>query len=490
MTDFFFGPLLGMRNVGTAAKPNLIPMYQLDQAKWFRPLTQAEYSNIAVPVLYDNKSWLRQASFSISGGLFNVPAGEVKGALTLEGSWQGYSVVPPYGLRSGVQTLCCLVTTGGGGSRDRYATGLEFDIPVLDTVKLTLAGRLDKYIDASQVDLARTWSSGLEWRPMRSLLVRANYATTFKAPDMSFIYSQGTGAAPLILDTTGCLSAGGTRGSALCTGDPYNYITSGVAIGDPTLHAEKGKTWGAGFVWDATEGLSLSVDYYDIRMDDEIQALDLQYILDGEAGCVTGKSPDGKPFANAPGSTFCQNMMARVTRDPGTDLITFVRGGYLNSSFAHFTGLDSALRYRLRTDRFGTFSWRADLTNSLKSEQQLFSTQPVDSHFRDSPTNFNYRSRLEASMGWAGAGWTANVFHTRYGSLPNFAGTGRVGPYTLYNVNVSKQFTDNLTAGLLVNNVFNNFGPRDPTWTTYPYFYGGYSPVGREASLQAVYRFD
>ena len=55
----------------------------------------------------------------------------------------------------------------------------------------SLAGRLDKYEDASQAGTAKTWSSSLEWRPLQQVLLRASYGTNFHAPDMIDIYSLG-----------------------------------------------------------------------------------------------------------------------------------------------------------------------------------------------------------------------------------------------------------------------------------------------------------
>lgn len=62
---------------------------------------------------------------------------------------------------------------------------MEFKIPIFSMLTGSLAGRYDKYDDITDVDDARTWGAGLEFRPFDSLLVRANYATSFKAPEQA-----------------------------------------------------------------------------------------------------------------------------------------------------------------------------------------------------------------------------------------------------------------------------------------------------------------
>jgi len=93
-------------------------------------------------------------------------------------------------------------------------------------------------------------------------------------------------------------------------------------------------------------------------------------------------------------------------------------------------------------------------------------------------------------VAWSLDDWNANVFATRYGSLPNWQETGRIAPYVLWNLNVSKQITEKMEVSLFVNNVFNKFHPKDSGFNTYPYFWRAYSPLGREISAQVEYKFN
>jgi iron complex outermembrane receptor protein len=484
VTDFFYGPRLN--TTGT-------PRHLINLDRFYRPLTPAEYRSLSTILKYESHSWVTQGSFVLSGDLFQLPAGPVGFAAVLEGTQQGYDLESPAAILPTNRLAYNLTGTNGGGDRDRYAIGGELSIPIFESLKMSLAGRFDKYDDITNVDDAKTWAAGLEWRPFDSLLIRSNYSTSFKAPDMHFVYNEGSGGFSNALDTFRCLSTGGTPGAATCAGAVYTYSVFATSKGEPTLEEETGKSFTAGFVWDITDALSFAVDYYDIELEGAIANLSSTFILDAEGGCRTGLTRTRQPYQFAATSAFCQEIISRVTRVPAigepTDRVSEIRSGPVNQSFEKVTGLDASLRYSLDTDRFGDYGFSLEWSHKLSNELQTFATDPVDEDFRDDPGNFDFRSRIRASVGWSKDDWTANVFMSRYGSVPNWQETGRIAPYFLWNLNASKKITDKLTASFFVNNIFNKFSPRDDGFNSYPYFWRGFSPVGREISAQLQYKF-
>lgn len=485
LTDFFFGPRLN--TTGT-------PRYLINLERFYRPITPEEYRAMSSILKYESHSWVNQASFVLSGDLFDLPAGPLGFATVIDATQQGYDLNSPAGILPTNRTVYNLTGTNGGGDRDRYAIGGELSIPILPSLKASLAGRYDKYDDITAVDDAKTWAAGLEWRPFDSLLVRGNYSTSFKAPDMHFVYNEGSGSFSTVLDTFRCLSTGGTPGTASCTGSTYSYSVFATSKGEPTLEEETGKSWSAGIVWDVMDNLSLTADYYDIELEGAVTTLSSTFILDAEAGCRTGLTRTRQPYAFTPDSGFCQEVTSRVTRTPApgepTDRATNIRSGPVNQSFLRVAGIDAGVNYRMDTDRFGRFAWQLAWSHTLASERQTFATDPIQTDWRDDPGNFDFRSRIRASLGWSKDDWTANVFSTRYGSLPNWQETGRVAPYILWNVNAGKMITDKMKVSFFVNNVFNKFSPRDDGFNTYPYFWRAYSPIGREVSAQVEYKFN
>ena len=131
-------------------------------------------------------SSVTQGAFTISGDLFELPAGAGLDGGRHRSCFAGVRPaarrphpVPGY---TGPERVYNLTGTGGGGERDRYALGVEFSVPVLETLKLNLAGRYDRTTTSPHVDGAATWAAGLEWRPFSNLLVRGSYGTSFRAP--------------------------------------------------------------------------------------------------------------------------------------------------------------------------------------------------------------------------------------------------------------------------------------------------------------------
>ena len=53
---------------------------------------------------------------------------------------------------------------------------------------------MDRYWRSATVRLA------LEFRPIDTLLLRANYATSFKAPDMHYVFSEPSGSFGTVTD--------------------------------------------------------------------------------------------------------------------------------------------------------------------------------------------------------------------------------------------------------------------------------------------------
>lgn len=482
VNDFFFGPQTGTR-------PNGVPIRELNMERWLRPLTPAEYASISTVARYEAESWVTTGSFVLTGDLIEMPAGPLGMAVVLEASRQGYQLDSDPRVQPGVVQLYNLTGTNGGGERDRYAAGIEFSVPILATLKASLAGRFDKYDDVTDVDDAKTWNAGLEWRPLDSLLIRGSYATSFKAPDMHWVFSEGSGSFGTTTDPWRCIAAGANPG---CSGYSYSMFT--VTRGDPGLEEETGKSWSAGLVWDITDGLSITADYWNIELNGALERLANSAILADEAGCRTGQTVSGRPFGFAPDSAYCQMITGLVTRVPeegqAIGRVTEIRSLPINQSHRRVAGIDAGLSWRVNTNRLGRYNARLNWSHTLKSERQVVATDPVEADWRDDADNLDFRSRATAGVDWRLEDWSASVFTTRYGSLPKFNGEGRTGVHFLWNVNVGKQITDKAGLKLYVNNVFNNLHPGDETNTSFPFFYEVYSPVGREVAVQFEYRLD
>ncbi|MCC4618062.1 TonB-dependent receptor [Xanthomonas campestris pv. asclepiadis] len=159
-----------------------LPAYALDRVRWWTPLTPGQYAQIGAHSVNRAASWVNQGALSLSGRLFEGWAGPIEFAAVVEAAQQGYRLNPDprANLDYEVQNV-----DRGGGERTRYSGGLEFSVPLTTTLTATLAGRYDRYgdyeafnDDANLLDIGTqkesTWSAGLQWRPIDSLLLHGD----------------------------------------------------------------------------------------------------------------------------------------------------------------------------------------------------------------------------------------------------------------------------------------------------------------------------
>ncbi|MBW8366576.1 MAG: TonB-dependent receptor, partial [Arenimonas sp.] len=512
MHDYFLGPQLGFR-----AAPNgvLLPIYDLNEARWNAPFTPAQYAAVSTRAVNEGEATSKTVNFVISGDLFELPAGPVGFAGVMEWGQQGTELnSDPRTLPSrprDSQTIYNLNSSGRTvGERDRYAVGTEFRVPLLDSLSMNIAGRYDKYSDITEVDDAVTTMAGLEWRPFDNLLLRASYATSFRAPDLQLVYAEGAGSFAGILDQYACRAGVGV-GAALgprtlpacnVVGDPTIY-TAGTSIsGNPLLKEEEGETTGIGFVWDITEGMAFSLDYYRIKLEDQATSLTSGFLLANEANCRLGVRPDGTTFPNAPDSAFCQNVFGLVQRQGDTPdgSILRINSAYINAANIDTSGLDATFTYVLDTDRWGTFSTNLGWSLVLTDKFRQFDTD-VLVDFRDD-ADLDSRSRARGSLTWEKGDWSTTVFGTRIGSNGSNAGADgvnlaggefsrRLAPWMQYNLQVGKRFSESTRATFSVINVLNDQYREDNSFTGYPYFQAfiGADPLGRRYNLSIQHNF-
>lgn len=496
--DYFLGPRLGFVSG--------FPVHNLNIARWNTPITPELYRQISTRVVNEGDTSSTTANFILSGDLFDLPAGPVGFAAVAEMGRQTTDLRSDPRLNPlrpiDNQTVYNLVSSGRTeGERDRYALGVEFRVPLLDSLTANIAGRYDKYDDITQVDDAITQQFGLEWRPLDRLLLRASYSTSFRAPDMQLVYAEGAASFSGILDEYACRSgtgAGATAGPRTfqqcnVTGDPTIYQTQTRIAGNPGLKEEEGKSWGAGFVWDITDALDLSVDYYRIRLEDAASQLSSSQILRQEADCRLGVDRQGNPVDT--NSTLCQNILALVSRisAPGTPSdgrVESINSAYINTALQETSGIDATLGYLLETDRYGRFGLQLNYSLVLTNKYKEFDGDPLID-YRDLPLfDYSQRSRMRGNISWQRGDWQAQVTGVRYGTNWNAAWNRRLSPYMVYNLTVGKRFGENVSAEFIVQNLLDNKFREDPA-QNYPWYnpFIGADPLGRRFNARITYRF-
>ncbi|KAB7771075.1 hypothetical protein CKY51_03675 [Xanthomonas maliensis] len=520
-TDYFLGSPLGTAADGSA-------IYAVNQGRWTTPLSAAEYDSLVAKSHNAAYSWVNQASFSVSGDLLQGWAGPIRFATVAEVAKQGYQLKP-----DPCANTCYPVDVvdSGGGERMRSSAGLELQIPLLSSLTANVAGRYDRYgsyrsTAALPTEIGNqsdtTWSAGLEWRPVDSLLFRSTVATSFRAPDMHYVLGEPSSTNQTVIDQYRCIASGAYL-TGNCNDENANiYYTVGVnRRGTPDLRSETGRSVTGGVVWDIAQGLSLSVDYYRIQLEDMIKDLDRDEILAAEAGCRTGTTISGGSWNNPGGAGYCDTITSRVVRNADGTIVSIERGP-INLAQMETSGIDAALKYRLATAGWGNFQFSVDYNNLLAYREQIYRTDSDDNR-RDE----RVRSRVRGSVHWENGGpWDWTVYFRRLGSMravnwgtcerfddgyqPSASDAcvvtdpanvhvgqssaryfGRVGPAVYWNLSSGYRISEHAKVNLYINNVFNEVG-YDHKERFYGYaFYNTtlFNPIGREVAAEYVFTF-
>ena len=490
VSDYFLGaPSPGPDPLGLGA-----PVYEgVRRDRLLQPVSPADYDSLSAMDRTRADSSNDQLSAVFTGKAFQLPAGAVEFAGVLELATQQYDIRLDPGVASG-RFHGVNNAFPGGGDRDRYAAGIELAVPLAQSVRLTMAGRYDRYNDVTDVDDAITYNAGLEFRPVKNLLLRAAYATSFRAPDMQFVFAGASTTSQGFLDVLRCRRDFGVTDLGQCTSPQASLVGQFISRGNTTLREEKGRSWTAGLVWNVGAGVDVSVDYYDIRLKNLVDDLSTDYILRTEADCRLGSTLTGQ--AVDPGSALCQFIGGLVTRHVPSgvgadtiDYITAVTAEPINRALLSTSGIDATFRYQLETSRLGKFFYKLGWTHVLTEDRQEFAADPAQP-FRDDPTNRNLRSRINTSLSWQLGAFSQTLFADIQGSRPRFSGGGRTHSFKVFNYTASYDLTRSLNVGLIVDNLFDTDPRIDSTFSSYPYFYSSnVNPYGREIFVEARYRF-
>lgn len=222
---------------------------------------------------YHDQNDVKAAEANVRGKVFKLPAGDVAVAIGAAFRDEEYNLTT----NSGQGTATTIGIRGLTGSPNtRFAASVEpshgdrtvkevygevfipvaKDLPFVGSLDLDLAARRTDY---SQIGGATTWKAGGSWQPVQDLRIRATLSRDIRAPSLGELY------------------AGQTR-QALQFADPH---IGGIRIapqiltgGNPDLRPEVAKTFTVGGVYKSSwiEGLSGSVDYFRIRLQNAIGA--------------------------------------------------------------------------------------------------------------------------------------------------------------------------------------------------------------------------
>lgn len=475
--DLFLGAQQGTRRLGGSTQRQYAP----DLARLWTPLTPTEFGSISRRFRDRNTSNLQDVTFSANGDLFHLPGGTAQAAFVVEGGSQGYTNRGDPALASGIAWNVTPVTNSSG-ERQRKAIGGELRLPIVTPITVTAAGRYDNYAFRGKSIGQGTYSLGLQVRPVEQLLLRSSYATSFRAPDMNYIFaSQIKGYVPGQTDYYQCRLD--KREYSSCD---IGYNIDYTFAGSRDLKPERGKSWTVDAVWTPNKHLSVRADYYDITLRDQVTSLDADTILSTEADCRLGASRSGS--AVDPNSTLCRDYLSRVARNPGDasilpNEVTQLFISPINAAREEVRGIDVAADANWSFNRYGTFTASLAYSRTFKHSAQQFAGDPIHDLVNDLAYQSDWQDRGNVTLGWEFGPLHASLYGIRYGEIPRADSKARYGAYTLFNTSIAYDITSRSSVSLIVKNLANRY-PVDRSAGWPGYNIGWYDVIGRQAWLQ------
>ena len=449
---------------------------------------------------------------NLTGALFTLPAGDLAMAVGVEHRKEEGFFSPDALAQTGISTDLAAGPTAGGYSLDEAY--LEFQVPVLADVpfaqELTLS-LASRYSDYDTFGDTTNNKFGFKWRPIDSLLVRGTMADGFRAPTVADLFGGLSQSFEFYTDPCDT-SFGAGAGNARCSAAvPANFRQPAQGgIGDapgpgtqtpipflsgsnPNLTPETSESKTLGLVWspDFVQGLNMTLDWWNIRIENTIVADDPTEILND---CYL-RGIDSR----------CSSTL--FTRDPATGDITFLQFGGRNAGFREAEGYDFDLTYRLDTDwgRFGV-AWLS--TYVVKNELKADNSENPPSQQNGFGGNFRVRSNLNLSwdQGPFGVTWSSRYYSSSKEqcffddicNMPNYTAPELQGSFIDLNKTGSNTFHDvqfrwnapwNATVAIGANNVFEHYSAPYYSQPNSGFaYYGGYD-IGRFVYMKYQQRF-
>lgn len=459
-------------------------IYNINYQKFYSGLTPAETSSFQVSVPGESNTWLNNTHATISNdSLFHLPGGDAGFAVLLEGGSQAwYEPISPL-ISNG--DIWGLTGTSGGGTRSHYASAFQLNLPLLKELTLDLSGRYDHYaIPEGDTNSKFTWKAGLEYRPFDTLLLRANYATAFIAPDMSAMFLGPSGYYTYVTDYYQCYQAG----SSNCSN--YSEEVEGELKSNRNLKPTTASDWTGGFVWAPLNSLSISADYLHIQIRNEVIEQSTDLLMREDAQCLEG--------VLSASSATCKAAESQVTRN-SSGVVTNITTYYENLANENTDSVTAQAKYRFPSTYVGNFVLQLDYMDMLKHTYQEYVGETPINMLTNPLWSSEFKSVVTGSLQWSlHDRWGSTLYWHRYGPTPNYiamnegysaTGAGKVPPYVTWNWSFDFMPTKSLDFTVMVNNIFNKI-PRDSSYSSWPYYNNeNYDVYGREIMLQADYRF-
>jgi iron complex outermembrane receptor protein len=368
------------------------------------------------------------------------------------------------------------------GKRNVSAFFSELNLPLLKNLDVTAAVRYDKYSDFGHTANPKF---GFTYRPATAVLLRGSYSKGFRAPslyelNMSEAYTNSGNTLNDPINCPGGTPIPGKSAAANCK-QQFQVLNGG----NVNLQPERSKNGSLGVVLEPVNNLTVTADWWSIRLTQQISTLQDFDIL-----------TDPKTFA----SYYHRNPSGDLATD-GSQCPNPITCGYIDTRYQNLgdlntNGVDLSATYRLRTKDYGNFTFADNATWVHKYEYQNFIGDSMHQNvgaFSGNQVIFRWQNTL--NLGWSKGKYAAGLTgHYKSGyqdqEVEDHPGH-RVASYTTWDTYAAWEAIKGLTLTAGVRNLFDRVPPLSYQSAV---FQAGYDPrytdpTGRTAYVRATYNF-
>lgn len=423
---------------------------------------------------------------TIGGAVVDLPAGPVEAVLG--GSFRLDSIDDLPGPNALAANLHLFSTSGRTkGSEEAREIFAEIGIPIAAAEPLAeeiaLVGSM-RYTNYRRSGDKFTYQAGLRWRLSPELAIHGSYGTSFRGPNLFELYLSDSLVFNFIDDPCekysesendtvikNCASLGVPDDFTPDVADAKTVFGGALSSASgEKLRPETARTFQAGFEFSPTgAGITLAIDYFDIRLKDEIGTLGAQQVLDA---CYTSM--------DFPDNAFCASI-DRAGANPGDAsqpfLIRRISQSYTNIDLQRTRGIEFLVHiqrnindYSASLDVRGAYEFEDEIRRSLGDMVDVTTVrgQPNEPKFAGladfvvSNGEWSFYYNL-AGIGSSGlteefGGDTFQFFNGYNGDfLREKLETG----FTIYHsISVAKNFSNGIHLGVGVNNLLDRRPPK------------------------------
>lgn len=253
------------------------------------------------------------------------------------------------------------------------------DMPFAKSINVELGYRHSDYSTSGGVE---SYKYGADWAPIEGLRFRAMGQRAVRAANIAELFAPVTpGTGDLLVDPcangtpSSPIPAGALRNLCVATGVPLGALTGGTLAqptsgqvnsffgGNPNLTPEEADTVTFGAVWqpDYIPGLAVTLDYYDIQVDNAISIRPNYDIVDG---CYNVSRNPTMTTSDADCLLIARNTTNGTIEG---DLIYGIQQVTQNIGEVHAEGIDYSVRYGWDLGQWGGLEFALDGTHVLDS---------------------------------------------------------------------------------------------------------------------------